>query len=648
MIPDFGTLQTEISGIYESLRRVGGHVADYIPQLGRVDPEKFGIALCTIDGQRFAVGDADTLFCAQSVCKPVNYGLTLEEHGADVVHRHVGREPSGRGFNELTLNSDGLPHNPMINSGAIMSCSLIRPQQDTADRFDYVAETWRRLSGGGTVWLHQRSPSFRTPRRGPELRARLLHAGARFLPRGHRSGGDTGVLLPVLLDRGRRAVPVGGGGVAGMHGITGTSLTGTIPVFAFATLQMMSAVITPALIGGSIADRAEFGAWMLFITLWVTLVYFPVAHWVWQAADWIFKLGIVDFAGGTAVHINACMAALGALLVHRNRLHTGESPPAASPPSGVLLPTDMTGPYTRERQHVRHMTFEGNDRLTPGAHELTIDGVRQRYHVAGRGPVCLVHPGGPGSHWGYMRMPLVERHMTTVYVAPVGAGESGELPDGQYSTARFARFVDGLVGHLAVPEIYFLGHSAGSFAGLQYELDHPGKLAGLILYGGAPVFGPDLYSEADTQISAFEKRHADQPGMPDVVDAYRSRLPRANKAELMAYMGRLLPAYFADYWSREEELREWSQAVEIEYAPAKYRGNWDVRNELTKVSVPTQILVGRHDWICPVRWSEEMHEKIPGSRLTVFEHSGHFQHVEEAEKFAATIADFLADTSATE
>lgn len=152
VIPDFGAFQTEISGIFESLRRVdGGHVADYIPQLGRVDPEKFGIALCTVDGQRFAVGDADTLFCVQSVCKPINYCLTLEEHGAEMVHRHVGREPSGRGFNELTLNSDGLPHNPMINSGAIMSCSLIRPKQDTADRFDYVAETWRRLSGGGTV-----------------------------------------------------------------------------------------------------------------------------------------------------------------------------------------------------------------------------------------------------------------------------------------------------------------------------------------------------------------------------------------------------------------------------------------------------------------------------------------------------------------
>ncbi|MEU4338621.1 glutaminase A [Micromonospora lupini] len=152
VIPDFAALQAEISTIFEGLQSVhGGHVADYIPQLGRVDPEKFGIALCTVDGQRFAIGDADNLFCVQSVCKPINYCLTLEEHGADIVHQHVGREPSGRGFNELTLNSDGLPHNPMINSGAIMCCSLLRPAWEMADRFDHVAETWRKLAGGGAV-----------------------------------------------------------------------------------------------------------------------------------------------------------------------------------------------------------------------------------------------------------------------------------------------------------------------------------------------------------------------------------------------------------------------------------------------------------------------------------------------------------------
>lgn len=167
VIPDFTALKAEISAIFAGLKGVdGGHVANYIPQLGRVDPEKFGIALCTIDGQRFAIGDADNAFCVQSICKPINYCLTLEEHGADLVHQHVGREPSGRGFNELTLNSDGLPHNPMINSGAIMCCSLLRPDYEMADRFDHVAETWRRLAGGSVgfnnaVYLSERRTADR-------------------------------------------------------------------------------------------------------------------------------------------------------------------------------------------------------------------------------------------------------------------------------------------------------------------------------------------------------------------------------------------------------------------------------------------------------------------------------------------------------
>lgn len=152
VIPDFPSLVADITEIYESLlpdKR--GHVADYIPQLKRVPPDQFAIAVCTVDGQRFTLGDFGESFCVQSVCKPINYCLTLEGHGAEVVHRHVGREPSGLGFNELSVNGNGLPHNPMINSGAIMSCSLIEASLDIADRFDYVADTWRRLSGGSPV-----------------------------------------------------------------------------------------------------------------------------------------------------------------------------------------------------------------------------------------------------------------------------------------------------------------------------------------------------------------------------------------------------------------------------------------------------------------------------------------------------------------
>jgi glutaminase len=152
VVPDFPRLEGELRDMYATVAgNKGGAVADYIPQLKRVDPEKFGIAVCTVDGQRFSIGDTNDLFCVQSICKPVNYSLALEEHGAQAVHRHVGREPSGRGFNELSLTHDGLPHNPMINSGAIMTCSLLRSRDELADRFDHVAATWRRLSGSNRV-----------------------------------------------------------------------------------------------------------------------------------------------------------------------------------------------------------------------------------------------------------------------------------------------------------------------------------------------------------------------------------------------------------------------------------------------------------------------------------------------------------------
>lgn len=157
VIPDFLEFTRDIHNIYEKTRNVhDGAVADYIPQLARVDPRQFGVALCTVDGQRFSVGDAQTEFCVQSCCKPINYCIALENRGEDVVHRHVGREPSGHSFNELTLNPAGLPHNPMINAGAVMSCSLIRPDLSSADRFDYVTDVWRRLAAHG-------KPGFSNP-----------------------------------------------------------------------------------------------------------------------------------------------------------------------------------------------------------------------------------------------------------------------------------------------------------------------------------------------------------------------------------------------------------------------------------------------------------------------------------------------------
>ena len=102
--------------------------------------------MVTVDGQVFQIGDIDQKFCVQSCSKPITYGIALDNYGEDVVHNYVGKEPSGRNFNELCLNEDGLPHNPLINSGSIMSTSLINPGNSHAKRFNYALNYWNRLS----------------------------------------------------------------------------------------------------------------------------------------------------------------------------------------------------------------------------------------------------------------------------------------------------------------------------------------------------------------------------------------------------------------------------------------------------------------------------------------------------------------------
>ena len=102
---------------------------------------------------------------------------------------------------------------------------------------------------------------------------------------------------------------VGGLEMAGLAGLA-TEAKATTPHLAFCAFQMMFAVITPALIAGAFAERIRFPAYVVFILLWSTLVYDPVAHWVWAEDGWLLKLGALDFAGGTVVHVAAGSSAL--------------------------------------------------------------------------------------------------------------------------------------------------------------------------------------------------------------------------------------------------------------------------------------------------------------------------------------------------
>jgi Amt family ammonium transporter len=119
---------------------------------------------------------------------------------------------------------------------------------------------------------------------------------------------------------------IGGFAYLGEHGLVGsdTRVNG-IPDLLFSAFQLTFAVITVALISGAVADRTKFGAWALFTAAWATLVYFPVAHWVW-GGGWLSSLGIEDFAGGTVVHVNAGSAGLALALVLGKRRGWGKDP----------------------------------------------------------------------------------------------------------------------------------------------------------------------------------------------------------------------------------------------------------------------------------------------------------------------------------
>jgi len=118
-----------------------------------------------------------------------------------------------------------------------------------------------------------------------------------------------------------------------MADVARDSLSGTIPETVFAMFQMTFAIITPALVVGGFAERMKFSAMLLFSAIWLSIVYAPVCHWVW-GGGWLGDLGLLDFAGGTVVHINAGVAAIVAAMVLGNRKGFGKVP---MPPHNMTM-----------------------------------------------------------------------------------------------------------------------------------------------------------------------------------------------------------------------------------------------------------------------------------------------------------------------
>ncbi|GAA2542719.1 alpha/beta hydrolase [Winogradskya consettensis] len=268
------------------------------------------------------------------------------------------------------------------------------------------------------------------------------------------------------------------------------------------------------------------------------------------------------------------------------------------------------------------------------------EGVRQVYHVAGHGPVCVAHSGGPGIDYAYLRSPELEQHFTMVYLEPVGTGGSGRLP--AYTLDTYARFLAAVVDHLGEPRVYVLGHSHGGFVAQRYALDHPSRVAGLALYDTSPVTGAEFWAAAMEGLAAYPARYPSEPEAAEVPAALQRATGAIDDDEFSAGLQAALPVYFADFWNRRKEFEPFRLAVRAWARPTDPDDPFDVRDRLGEITVPTVVIVGAHDFICGPQWASMLHEGIAGSRLVTLEDSGHFGHLEQPAEFVRAMTSLGA------
>ena len=234
-----------------------------------------------------------------------------------------------------------------------------------------------------------------------------------------------------------------------------TTETGSIPEYVFAMYQCMFAIITVALISGALAERIKFSAYCIFVLLWTTLVYDPLAHWVWMTDGWLFKKGALDFAGGTVVHLSSGISALAALIFLGKR-HG--------------FPTERMAP------HSLPLTMLGVGMLWFGWYGFNAGS-------AIVGVNCSDAAGG-----------LAGLAMTTTTIAPAAAGLSWMIAEWIHSGKPSALgFGSGVVAGLVVitPAAGFVQPGAALVLGL---------VAGIVCYGGVLLKAKFKY---DDSLDAF-------------------------------------------------------------------------------------------------------------------------------------------------
>ena len=259
-------------------------------------------------------------------------------------------------------------------------------------------------------------------------------------------------------------------------------------------------------------------------------------------------------------------------------------------------------------------------------------------------PVAFVLHGGPGGdHTGFKPgMSPLAAHMQLIYIDHRGHGRSAPGDPARYTLDENAEDLEALRRHLGLGPVVVIGTSYGGMVAMAYAARHPASVSTLVL----------IVTAADGGFRARAQRWIEQHGTADqkriCALLWAGRLEtRAQMEEYYAVMG---PLYSRNHNAEGAALVRrrttyTPEAIDAAFKPDGFLARMDLRPELSRITAPTLVLAGRHDWICPPEYSEEIHRLIPGSTLRVFEHSSHSIRSDEPEALNEAIIGFVGSAA---
>jgi proline iminopeptidase len=266
---------------------------------------------------------------------------------------------------------------------------------------------------------------------------------------------------------------------------------------------------------------------------------------------------------------------------------------------------------------------------------LVADGPRMRE----KPPAFLVH-GGPGSDHTDAKVgcaPLTEK-LQLVYFDQRGQGRSARGDKEKYTLDESVEDLEALRQYLGLGSIVSIGTSYGGMVAMAHASRYPNAVSHLIL----------AVTAAHAGFIARARQIVAQRGTPEQTaaneDLWSGRLDTPDK--LRRFYEVMGPLYSLKYdalqakWSFDRSIFA-PDALNQAWAPGGYMRDFDLRPELHSIKAATLVLAGRHDWICPPEFAEEIHEQIPGSELCIFEESSHAIRADERQKFLDVVAGFV-------